>query len=78
MVPLPALAPPLPGVVPLVSLEALADRKLLDAAAVEPLARLREFNVLLYDFVLKRSLRSDGQGFAASVFETAPFFRQPT
>jgi len=47
---------------------------LLDATAVEPLSRLRESNVLLYDFVLKRSLRQDGQGFATSVFETAPFF----
>lgn len=65
---------PLPGVVPLVSLEALADAQLLDAVDVEPLARLREYNVLLYDFVLKRSLRKGGQGFAASVFETAPFF----
>jgi uncharacterized protein len=67
---------PLPGVVPLVSLEALASAQLLDAAAVEPLARLREYNVLLYDFVLKRSLAVGGQAFAASIFETAPFFNQ--
>lgn len=68
---------PLPGVVPLVSLESLADAQLLDADAVAPLARLRDSNVLLYDFVLKRSLRLDGGGFAASVFETAPFFTVP-
>jgi len=68
---------PLPGVVPLVSLEALADAQLLDAAAVEPLARLREFNVLLFDYVLKRSLRHAGERFAPSVFETATFFTGP-
>jgi uncharacterized protein len=69
---------PLPGVVPLVSLEGLVELQLLDATAVEPLRRLRERNVLLYDFVLKRSLRRDGQGFATSVFETASFFARPT
>jgi mannonate dehydratase len=68
---------PLPGVVPLVSLEGLVAAQLLDAAAVDPLARLRKYNVLLFDFVLKRSLRRDGQVFAGSVFETAPFFTRP-
>ena len=66
---------PLPGVVPLIPLQALVDRKLLDPAAVEPLRRLREINVLLFDFVLKRSLASNGQRLANSVYETAPFFR---
>jgi hypothetical protein len=68
---------PLPGVVPLISLTALADRALLDPAALETLRRLRDINVLLYDFVLKRNLALKGQGFAASVFETAPFFQRP-
>jgi predicted TIM-barrel fold metal-dependent hydrolase len=68
---------PLPGVVPLVSLQGLVNAQLLDASAVEPLAQLRDYNVLLFDFVLKRSLRKDGQGFAGSVFETAPFFTRP-
>jgi hypothetical protein len=56
----------------------LVELQLLDAMAVEPLRRLRESNMLLYDFVLKRSLRKDGQGFATSVFETASFFARPT
>jgi hypothetical protein len=64
-------------VVPLVSLDALVEAQLLEATAVEPLRRLRDSNVLLYDFVLKRNLRKDGQGFATSVFETAPFFARP-
>ncbi|HRP27553.1 MAG TPA: amidohydrolase family protein [Burkholderiaceae bacterium] len=69
---------PLPGIVPLVSPRALADRGLLAAAAVEPLLRLRNYNVLLFDFVLKRSVAHDGKRFAASVFETAPFFARST
>jgi len=68
---------PLPGVVPLVPLQGLVDLQLLHADAVKPLSRLREGNVLLFDFVLKRSLRYNGEGFADKVFETAPFFSQP-
>ncbi len=65
---------PLPGVVPLIVLRALVERQWLDPAAVEPLRKLREINVLLFDFVLKRSLAANGKGFAPAVFETAPFF----
>jgi mannonate dehydratase len=65
---------PLPGVVPLIDLHKLASRGLLDTGLIEPLRQLRHANVLLFDFVLKRSLALQGQGFAPSVFETAPFF----
>jgi hypothetical protein len=34
--------------------------------------------VLMFDFVLKRSLSLQGQRFAPQVFETAPFFGRPT
>ena len=68
---------PLPGVVPLIYLQALAERQLLDPAALPALRKLREANVLLFDFVLKRSLAFNGQGFASGVFETAPFFARP-
>ncbi len=68
---------PLPGVVPLISLPALVDRQLLDPAAVEPLRRLRDFNVLLFDFVLKRSLASNGERLAPAVFETRRYFDRP-
>lgn len=68
---------PLPGIVPLVSPRELAARGLLAGSAVEPLNRLRDYNVLLFDFVLKRSVSHKGRGFAASVFETAPFFARP-
>jgi len=69
---------PLPGVVPLIYLSAFAKQGLVDPAALEPLRKLRDSNVLLFDFVLKRSLAINGQGFAPAVFETAPFFRQRT
>jgi mannonate dehydratase len=65
---------PLPGVVPLIDLNKLVSRGLLDAGMVEPLRALRHANVLLFDFVLKRSLSSKGQRFANEVFETAPLF----
>lgn len=68
---------PLPGVLPLINLRRLVARGLLDADMVEPLRALRHHNVLLFDFVLKRSLALQGQGFAPSVFETAPFFARP-
>lgn len=65
---------PLPGVVPLIDLHRLVARGLLDGALLEPLLGLRHHNVLLFDFVLKRSLALHGQRFAPQVFETAPFF----
>lgn len=68
---------PLPGVVPLIDLNRLVSRGLLAAGMVEPLRTLRHHNVLLFDFVLKRSLASQGRRFADEVFETAPFFARP-
>ena len=65
---------PLPGVLPLISLPLLAERRLLDPAAVAPLKEIRDHNVLLFDFVLKRSLASNGARFAHSVFETRCWF----
>lgn len=35
---------------------------------------LREHNALLFDFVLKRSLRAGGKRFAGGIFETGAFF----
>ena len=68
---------PLPGVVPLIDLHKLVARGLLDESMIEPLRALRHSNVLLFDFVLKRSLSFKGQRFAREVFETAPFFARP-
>ncbi len=68
---------PLPGVVPLISLPALVDANLLDPDAALPLRGIRDHNVLLFDFVLKRSLASNGTRFPPPVFETRPYFQRP-
>ncbi|MBK6655539.1 amidohydrolase family protein [Zoogloea sp.] len=69
---------PLPGILPLVSARQLARERLLDPAAVPVLETLREHNPLLFDFVLKRHLRSGQRHFARGVFETRNFFdRKP-
>lgn len=65
---------PLPGVVPIVSLPLLVERGLLAADAAPTLRELRDHNVLLFDFVLKRSLASNGKRFGKAVFETQRWF----
>lgn len=65
---------PLPGVLPLYDLQALAAAGLLAEAAVAPLLALRRHNPLLFDFVLKRSLRRGRERLAADIFHTRSFF----
>jgi mannonate dehydratase len=65
---------PLPGVMPIFSVDYLASLKLVDEKAAPILKEIRLHNPLLYDFVLKRHLRSRGKAFAARVFETRKFF----
>lgn len=60
---------PLPGIVPLYSMPRLVQAGLLREAQAAPLARLREHNALLFDLVLKRSLRLGTARLPASVFE---------
>jgi mannonate dehydratase len=69
---------PLPAILPLVSLDLLAERGLLAPDAVPPLRAIREHNALLFDFALKRSVASGGTRFAPSVFETRAFFTDPS
>lgn len=65
---------PLPGAIFLVWLWRLQRWGYLAAEEVSVLDRLRHHNPLLFDFVLKRSLRVKGEGFPPEVFETARFF----
>ncbi|HEX9183367.1 MAG TPA: amidohydrolase family protein [Burkholderiales bacterium] len=65
---------PLPGVMPLFSLDFIVSLGLLEPAAAPVLSQIRQHNPLLFDFVLKRSLRWRGAALAASVFETRQFF----
>jgi predicted TIM-barrel fold metal-dependent hydrolase len=65
---------PLPGVLPLIALDTLAARGMLAAQAVPVLREIRDHNAILFDFVLKRAMRSPssptGNRFPAAVFET--------
>ena len=65
---------PLPGVMPLFSVQKLVSMKMLDEKAAEPLTEIRQHNPLLFDFVLKRALRSGGKALPPRVFETRAFF----
>ena len=65
---------PLPGVMPLFSVDYLLSIGLLPERAVPTLKTIRAHNPLLFDFVLKRHLRSNGKSLARSVFETRGFF----
>jgi mannonate dehydratase len=65
---------PLPGVMPLFSVGYLASLGLVPASAVEVLKEIRSHNVLLFDFVLKRTLRAGASAFSPRIFETRGFF----
>ncbi|MDA0224786.1 MAG: amidohydrolase family protein [Proteobacteria bacterium] len=67
---------PLPGVLPIFSVEYLVSLGLLAATAAPVLREIRAHNPLLFDFVLKRTLRSGGRGFSPQVFETRGFFER--
>ena len=64
----------LPGVMPLYSVEYLARLGFVERVAAPVLIELRRYNPLLFDFVLKRHLRSGGRRLGTSVFETRKFF----
>lgn len=67
---------PLPGVMPLFSVTDIAERGLLDPAAIPFLQEIRKHNSLLFDFALKRMVQLDQSHFPASVFETRRFFER--
>jgi hypothetical protein len=66
------------GIPPLFSASQLVGLGLLDEPAAQVIFELQGYNPLLFDLVLKRNLRWQGQGFATSIFETASFFDQPS
>jgi len=65
---------PLPGIMPLYSVDYMVDLKYIEPSMAPLLTEIRRHNPLLFDFVLKRSLKINGRQLAASVFETRPFF----
>jgi mannonate dehydratase len=65
---------PLPGVFPLYSVDYMVELGYIEKSAAPLLKGVREHNPLLFDFVLKRSLRAGGKRLAARMFETRAFF----
>ena len=65
---------PLPGLMPVFSVDYLVALKLIPESAAPVLKEIRLHNPLLFDFVLKRNLRSNGKALSAGVFETRRFF----
>ena len=65
---------PLPGVMPVFSVDQLVSLGLIAERAAPILKEIRLHNPLLFDFVTKRALRSQGKALGARVFETRRFF----
>ena len=69
---------PLPGVLPLFSLKQMVRRRYITEAEAEVLSAIRLHNPLLFDFVLKRSLRIEQKHFSHEPFQTRDFFEPKT
>jgi len=69
---------PLPGVMPLFSVAELVNRGWLGKDVGDHVRRVREYNPLIFDFLVKRHLRINGSRFDNQVFETARIFRRPS
>lgn len=67
---------PLPGILPIYSASTFVELGLLEQAAVPVLNAIQQHNPLLFDFVLKRSLRLNGVRLPSRIFETRPFFER--
>jgi uncharacterized protein len=69
---------PLPGVMPLFSVDAMVERGWLIKNEGDVIKQIREYNPILFDFVLKRTLRIDGKRLANEIFESARVFERVT
>jgi predicted TIM-barrel fold metal-dependent hydrolase len=65
---------PLPGVFPLFSMTTMVDRGYINDHQADAIRAIRPHNPLLFDFVLKRTIRRKGKGFAPGVFESRRIF----
>lgn len=64
---------PLPGVLPLYSVDALTHRRLITPQVGELARRIQEYNPLLFDFLIKRHAERFGLRLAPDIFETRRF-----
>ena len=65
---------PLPGVMPVFSPQNYLRWGHITETEAELLSEVRRYNPILFDFMLKRMLKVDGQQFSTSVFETRKIF----
>ena len=65
---------PLPGVFPLFSMTTMVNRGYLNDSDANTIRAIRPHNPLLFDFVLKRTIRYAGKGFSPNVFQTRRIF----
>ena len=65
---------PLPGILPLFSLKLLERSGYIDSEQSAVLSSIRNYNPLLFDFVLKRSLRYQGKTLGVESFHSRRFF----
>lgn len=65
---------PLPGIVPLINTAAFVDDGWLSQEQATLLNQVRESNALLFDFLLKRMLKVDGQSLPATVMQSKRVF----
>ena len=67
---------PLPGIIPLFSVDLFTEKGWLSKKDAVVLKQIREYNPLLFDFVLKRSVQVNGKRLSNGIFETARFFKR--
>ena len=65
---------PLPGVMPVFSIRSFVNAGLLVLKEAEIISAIREYNPMLFDFMLKRRIQADGARLSNSVFETRRVF----
>jgi len=65
---------PLPGVMPVFSLQNFVDRNYISQAQAELLSAIRKYNALLFDVLLKRMIRVQGKKLGDAVFDTRRHF----
>jgi mannonate dehydratase len=66
---------PLPGILPLFSLKLLERSGFINAEESTVLSEIRNYNPLLFDFVLKRTLRYNERSLGVEPFHTRRFFQ---
>ena len=65
---------PLPGVMPLFSMDQMVRRGYIARAEAKVISAIRQYNPLLFDFVLKRHLKVGGKRFSNTVFHSRRVF----